>query len=209
MPPATRNNPPPTMTWVKATPVIGVTIFFDALRIACNLLWALAPLIIGAGTYSAVGGATGSETVAAGAGVFATWASLYGMPFFVALGTVLAMAVGLMGWLSLVFLLVLSNTRVLKEIFQNPTYFLLGLGTTQIPFLSMIPALTMTTVQLYRRQIKKEQAALASWRASQTEQTNSLTEQQLLRASQLRAAYEESIYDEGDEEIPEIGAQAA
>jgi hypothetical protein len=194
------------MTWPKAAPVVAVSVFFDVLRIVCDLLWLLAPLFIGAGAGSATSAATGSQTAGVAAGAVTAYFASFGTPFFVALGTILAMAVGMMGFIALIFALLITNPRVLGEILRNPAYFLLGLGTTQVPFVSAIPALTLTTIQLYRRQIKAEKATLAAWHAAHQQGQRASEEQRMLRAAQMREDYE-SQYAENA--IPEEFAEAA
>ena len=207
MPPAKSNeNPPPTMTWAKAAPVIAVSATFDVLRIACDLLWFFAPLIIGSGTASAVSSATGSQTLGYAAGIITGGLSVLGMPFFVALGTILAMAVGMMGWLILVFTIMLTNTRLIREIFANPMHFLLGLGATQIPFISAIPVLTLTAFRLYRKQISMEKAALQAWQMANQSQLVAAQDAQMQRALALRRALAE---EEATEEIPDGLAEFA
>ncbi len=197
------------MTWAKAAPALLISFIFDALRFACDFLWFLGPIILGAGTSSAVSSATGSQAVGHAVGVITTGLSALGMPFFIALGTILSMVVGILGWFVLLFVIVLTNVRLVKDMFRNPAYFLLSLGITQVPFLNTIPSLTISTTRLYRQQMKKERAALAAWRSAQATQATGIAEAQALRAAQLRAAYEQELVDEEGYEIPESQPQNA
>lgn len=183
--PQKRNSqePPPAMTWAKASPVLVLCVIFDALRFMFNQFWFFGPVLIGIGTSAAVGGVTGKA-----AGVIAGGASVLGAPELQIFGIVMAMAVGLLGWLTIGLLLIITNVRIFKENAGNALWFIAGLGISEIPFIGALPALTGTIVKMYRTQIKKEKTILRKYEKERADARLQERKQQAAQLMQVRAA---------------------
>lgn len=183
--PQKRNNqePPPAMTWTKASPILVLCVLFDALRFMFNQFWFFGPVLIGIGTSAVVGGVTGKV-----AGVIAGGASVLGAPELQIFGIVMAMAVGLFGWLTIGLLLITTNTRIFKENASNTLWFIAGLGISEIPFISTLPALTGTVLKMYSTQIKKEKAMLRKYEKEYADAQLRERKQQAAELMQVRAA---------------------
>lgn len=176
-------EPPPAMTWAKASPVLVLCIVFDALRFMFNQFWFFGPVLIGIGTGAAVGGVTGKVT-----GVIAGGASALGAPELQVFGMVMAMAVGLFGWLTIGLLLITTNTRIFKENAGNTIWFVAGLGISEIPFIGALPALTGTVLKMYGTQIKKEKAMLRKYEKEHADAQLRERNRQAAELMQVRAA---------------------
>ncbi len=166
----TSSAPPKTMTWPKAMPIVLVALIFDIARAFFNFFWLFGPAMLAAGVGSAASnatpslpGSTVSSAIGAGAGALTGLAAGYfGAPVFMFFGVVMAMAVGLLGWMSVIVLLLFFNTRIF-----SPSSFitmLLGFSLSELPFISALPALTGTTLRLFHVQIKREHKALEVWK---------------------------------------------
>lgn len=183
--PQKRNSqePPRVMTWMKASPVLIVSFIFDALRFMFSQFWFFGPVLIGIGTSAVVGGVTGKV-----AGVIAGGASVLGAPELQIFGIVMAMAVGLLGWLTIGLLLIITNARIFKENAGNTLWFIASLGISEIPFIGALPALTGTVVKMYSTQIKKEKAMLRKYEKEQAAVQLQERKQQAAELMQVRAA---------------------
>ena len=183
--PQKRNSqePPPAMTWAKASPVLVLCIIFDALRFMFNQFWFFGPVLIGIGTSAVIDGAVGKV-----AGVIAGGASVLGAPELQVFGIVMAMAVGLFGWLTIGLLLITTNTRIFKENAGNALWFIASLGISEIPFIGALPALTGTVLKMYGTQIKKEKRALKQYEQQQATERLQEQKQQAVELMQVRAA---------------------
>jgi hypothetical protein len=183
--PQKRNSqePPPAMTWAKASPVLVLCIIFDALRFMFNQFWFFGPVLIGIGTSAVIDGAVGKV-----AGVIAGGASVLGAPELQVFGIVMAMAVGLFGWLTIGLLLITTNTRIFKENAGNALWFIASLGISEIPFIGALPALTGTVLKMYGTQIKKEKRALKQYEQQQATERLQEQKQQAAELMQVRAA---------------------
>lgn len=183
--PQKRNSqePPRVMTWMKASPVLILSFIFDALRFMFSQFWFFGPVLIGIGTSAVVGGVTGKV-----AGVIAGGASVLGAPELQIFGIVMAMAVGLLGWLTIGLLLIITNARIFKENAGNTLWFIASLGISEIPFIGALPALTGTVVKMYSTQIKKEKAMLRKYEKEQDAVQLQERKQQAAELMQVRAA---------------------
>jgi len=138
-------------------------------------------------------------------------------PAFMLFGTVLAMVVGIFGWLVVAAIVVFTNERLLSVNINNVFWLAGSLLVSEIPFIGSIPALTATVIKLYSAQIKKDKETLRAYEANAavTEQeerdqrTALLLQMQNARAQKMsEAAYDDM--GEGDtEEIPDKTRSAA
>ncbi len=206
------NQPPKTMTWAKAVPVLVVCLIFDALRFMFEQFWLFAPLFIGVGTSALVGGGTAGHvagTVVGGA------AGIFGAGAIEVLGIVMAMAVGFLGWMTVGLMLVITDARIFKENAGNALWMLFSLGVSEVPLVGTVPVLTATTWKMYHAQIKKERKALKQYEKEQAavrEQEREIQARQVMQVMQMRAAEEEQAAndeDYGGEEIPADTREAA
>lgn len=163
--PQNRHNlekPPEAMTWRKASLVLILAIIFDALRFMCQQLWFFGPVIVALYCNAKVGGWFGSvwglTATACTAG--ATALGIYGLPVIATLGVIMAMALGLIGWLIIGFITITTNRRIFAENPANTLWFVGSLLVSEVPFIGALPAFTGTMWRLYHVQIQKEQAAL-------------------------------------------------
>ena len=168
---------------MKASPVLILSFIFDALRFMFSQFWFFGPVLIGIGTSAVVGGVTGKV-----AGVIAGGASVLGAPELQIFGIVMAMAVGLLGWLTIGLLLIITNARIFKENAGNTLWFIASLGISEIPFIGALPALTGTVVKMYSTQIKKEKAMLRKYEKEQDAVQLQERKQQAAELMQVRAA---------------------
>lgn len=217
--PSLRNSksaPPQAMTWAKATPVLAVAVIFDALRFISGQFWFFGPAFAAVYCTAKASAVTGGGAVAikvsgmfcgAAAGV----AGSLGSPFFAAFGIVLAMTLGLMGWLTIVLWLLVTNARLLKE---NISWFGGSLVLSEVPILGSLPALTTTVIKMYHTQIKNDKKALkkyATESAAAELQDRRQKAAELMQAQNMQAMQEEEADNEAEsaEEIPDELRKAA
>lgn len=210
--------PPPVMTWMRAAPVLAVCFVFDALRFIFEQFWFFGPAFIGVATNAALhGGILGKMAGVLVGGI----AAFVGGPFFVIFGVVMAMAVGLMGWMIVGLMLLLTNARLFKENAGSTLWFVFSLGISEIPFIDSLPVLTVIMARMYHSQIKKERAALKAYeneqagllRAEQAQQAAEIMQvraTELAQAEQQEAEEDDALYEQAtndelydDGEIPE------
>ncbi len=186
--PRNNNKPEPeVMTWRKAMPILIVCFLFDALRFFFNMFWFFGPALAGvlctvvgssylpgdAGTYVA-GGVCSVAAVAAG--VVAVKATT-------AFGVVMAMAVGLIGWLTVLLMQILNNINIFKENFAMLLRFAVGLLIGVTPIISALPALTTVNIVMFHIQIKKGKEAHKKW---EEETADARAREQQQRAQQAQ-----------------------
>jgi hypothetical protein len=181
------------MTWGKAMPVLIVCVVFDAVRLFFEQFWFFGPALAMVACTGAGGaiieyvtaGWLGTKVAAAlcGAGLVVAEYLGVGVPIE-AFGVLMAMAVGLMGWLTVGLMLILSSARMFEENAGHALWFTASLVVSEIPIIGTIPALTIVVWRMYRVQIKKETAALRKY---ESEQATALAEE---RAKQQRQAVE-------------------
>ncbi len=168
--PQKRNNtePPPVMTWPKAMPILVVAAIFDLVRIFFEFFWFFGPALTAAYCTVKVSGAIGTTAGGWLCGAAATVAAAAGFAVIEVFGTVMAMAVGLLGWMAVGIFLIRSNPRIFKE---NANAFLMFAGSlliSEIPIIGTIPAPTIVLWRLYRMQIYKDKKALQKYEEEQT-----------------------------------------
>lgn len=192
--PMRRNSsePPKTMTWTKASPVLAVCVVFDALRIFFEQFWFFGPVLaVGICTVIAEGvvktvtfGLLGTKTAAVTCTAAGGLLGYFGAAPIEAFGVIMAMAVGLMGWLAIGLMLIMTNSRIFEENAGHALWFAVSLLISEVPIVGTIPALTIIVWRMYHVQIKKEAAA---WRQYESEQATALVEE---REEQQRQAAE-------------------
>lgn len=180
--PQKRNNsePPPVMTWSKASPVLAFAVVFDALRMMFEMFWffgpALAALACTLGVNSALGtsvAAIAGKITAAGCSLAAGAAGFVGAPAIEAFGVVMAMAVGFAGWLVVGAIIMWTNKRIIAENAGHALWFVGSLLISEIPIVGTFPALTGVAWKMYATQIKKDKEVLQKY-----EKENAVAQQQ-------------------------------
>ncbi len=210
------------MTWTKAVPVLAVSIVFDAVRLVFANFWFFGPALAGTGAAawvsSMLGGGVVGGVVGVGAGAVTTYYAAAASGAFQMIGTVIAMAIGFMGWLTIGLWLVVGNPEIFKVSASNKLWMLLGLGVAETPILSsFVPALTGSVVRAYRVQIKHDKAVLKRWQAKQAriekENRTQFSLQVAFQKNQLMQARQEAhtnaLDADGADVIPEDVRQAA
>jgi hypothetical protein len=201
--PQKRNNqgPPQVMTWSRATPVLTVAIIFDFVRLIFEWFWFFGPAFATIYCTAKVGGVfttwtagiLGAKTAAlacSGAvlGVVAGATAITGgisAEAITVFGIVMAMAVGLLGWLTVGIILFLSNERIFKE---NAMSFVISLMISETPIIGSLPAITISVWRMYHNQIKIEKAALKKWEKENADAQAQERNQQALQIRQIQNA---------------------
>ncbi len=157
--PQKRNSaePPKVMTWGKAAPILAVCVIFDALRLMFEMFWFFGPAMAALYCTVKVSGVVGTTLGGFACGVGATVAGTLGAPAIEVFGVVMAIAVGLFGWLVIGLWLMVTNARIFKE---NAAWFAGSLLISEIPIVGSIPALTIIVWKMYRTQITLEKAEM-------------------------------------------------
>lgn len=179
------------MTWGRAWPALAVCAVFDGLRLFFEFFWFFGPAL--ATAYCASLGESGSLisgvktlSCSATAGV----ATYFG--FFVGFGVVMAMAVGLFGWLAIVLGIAMTNMRIITEHQAHAAWLFGSLLVSELPLIGSIPALTITIGRLYHTQIKTDAETLKKYKkehaaAELQERQERILELQQARVAQARA----------------------
>ena len=207
MPPLPSIPPRPSaMSWARAVPVLAACVIFDALRILFEQFWFFGPALLGIATNAVLGGGLigkAAGVVVGGAAGFA------GGGFFEIFGAVMAIAVAVLGWLVVLFLLIILNGRLFKTLATGWLWSLLGLGVSALPIVGTVPALTLTTLKLYHAQIKKDKVALKEWE-ERAQSVLRAAERAWSAAERARALDEAAAEGAANgEEIPAGAEQAA
>lgn len=195
------------MTWKRASPVLILCGIFDLSRAFFSMFWLFGPAL--AAAYCTVRGSEILSSATLGvlatktAGLFcsvgAGIAGFFLSPALVMFGAVMAMAIGLAGWLTVGLVLIMTNARIFKENASSSVSMVLGLGVSELPFLNALPVLTGTCIRLYRTQIKKEHAELKAWEAKNAliaQQRRQQQLDQLMMLQQEKMAVEEAQFEE-------------
>ena len=198
--PLKRNNQsaPPVMTWTKATPVLVVAILFDAVRLFFALFWLLGPALAalyctvkGSGLADALTfGLLGTKTAAVVCSAAAIVAGTAVSAATTAFGVMMAMAVGIFGWLTVIFLILITNSRLFRDDASSILWTIGSLALSEIPFLDALPALTATVWRLYHAQIKGDKKKRAAYEKETRQyeaqrQRTELAQLQALQVEQL------------------------
>lgn len=201
------------MTWMGASPVLIVCFIFDALRFLFEQFWLLGPAL--AGIYCATQTsdiAVIGELLTKGCLVGASALGYFGGPALVVFGTVMAMAVGLFGWLTVGLMLLMTNARIFKQHPSHSLWLVISLLISEIPLIGSIPALTITVGKMYHTQIKTDKEALKKHRDANAAAQLQERQQQAAELMQARVAQQAEmeatnaamdVEEMGDEEIPD------
>ncbi len=206
---------PPVMTWGKAAPIIVVAVIFDALRFMCDQAWFFGPALAALYCTAKVSGILstytfgllGTGTAAAACVTVAGVVGAAGVAAVEAAGTVLALAIGLLGWLTVTLFLVLTDSRIFKTDKSSLLWLVGGLFIAEVPFINMLPGLTGTTIKLFATQIRKEKAAHADWARANAarlateraeREREALLLQQQIAEQEAAAAAEEAAEEEAE-----------
>jgi len=188
--PQKRNNPEPpeVMTWGRAMPVLVVAGIFDLLRIFFVLFWFFGPALAAVYCVSSVSGWVGSlwGMTAAACGIGAAAAGAAVSAFTIPFGTVMAMAVGLFGFLTLGLWILAKNARIFKANATGSLWFVGGFGVSQIPLIGALPAFSFVLWKLYKTQIRVEKAARRKWEKEQADGRERERNRQTARLMQAR-----------------------
>ena len=212
------------MTWGRAAPVLVLCVIFDALRAFFSMFWffgpALAALYCTSTTSGWVGSLGGLTTAACTAGAGAL--GFYGFVPAATFGTVMAMAVGLIGWLTVFLIQLINNAGIFKENFAMIIRILLGLLLSEIPIINALPSLTILNATMFHIQIKKGKEELKKWKKenaeAQAEERNRQNAQLMQAQAMQQQAANDATYNQiqaandekyNGEEIPEEVRKAA
>ncbi len=188
------DSPPKTMTWGKALPMLALALVFDAIRFMFEQFWFFGPVLLGLATEAALGGGIVGKV---GAVVVGGLAGFYGSGAFELFGVVLAMAAGLIGWMTICLLIIFTNRRLIKENSTNVLWLMGGLFVSEVPLVGTLPALTGTMAKLYSAQIKKDKATKRAYEKRVSSKQRTLRESQnaQLRAFQAQQAANAEEYE--------------
>jgi len=202
--PGNRNNPPPpeVMTWKKASLVLVICGVFDALRIFFEMFWFFGPALatvyctskVG-GWVGSLGGLTAAACTAAGGVV-----GYFGYSVTTVFGSVMAMAVGLFGWLTIGLIILMTNSRIIKD---NFLWLAGGLLISETPIIGALPGLTGTTVKMYSKQIKQDKEAMKKYEKEQADAQLQERNRQIAYLMQARAAQQEQVMQQEEQEEAE------
>ncbi len=191
-----RPKPPPAMTWGRAIPILVLCVIFDALRFFFNMFWFFGPAMAAlvctvAGSNTSVGQFVGTTATAAVCSTAAGVAGFFGAVPIEAFGVIMAMAVGLIGWLTIFLIQLMNNVGIFRANFSMIIRFGLSLLLSEIPIVSALPSLTIINVTMFNIQIKKGREAEQKWEEEHaTEQSGERREQagQLMQARAAKQA---------------------
>lgn len=208
MPQNKSSQPPQVMTWPKASKTLVIAGVSDALRYFFLMFWFFAPIIAVAYCSVEVNGviqrwtasmlgtktAVAACTLAVGGAVTGLTAVTGGLSAEAveAFGTIMAMMVGFLGWMSVTLLIVMTDARTFKE---NPTSVLwLFAGITASVFLM--------AWRMYAVQIKREKAAYKKWEEENAAQIRARN-QQAMREVQGKQQADEAQAEEEELQLEE------
>lgn len=196
-----QSAPPPVMTWGKATPVLAVALVFYVLRLFFEWLVITGPIL--AAVYCTlevsntwISSIFGTETIAAGCTAASAFLGVAGAGVMTAVGIVMAMLVGIFGWLCVGTIILVSNPRLLKA---NQTWFLgvlAGFVITETPFVGSLPGMLGVVWHMYRVQIRKEKEEYRAWEEQHAQEIRAEQAQIAAMLAQRDAQTEEEIPEE-------------
>lgn len=204
--PQGNNNPAPpeVMTWGRAAPVIIGAAVFDVLGLMFEGLVFFGPALVGAYCATTVGGVwVIGKLLAAGCAAGAIAAGTAASVALIGFGEMMAIAIGLVGWLAVGLYLAMTNRRIFKE---NTLWFAGSLLLTEIPLLGALPFVSFIVWRMYSRQIRTEEAALKEWEKKQAaiqaqERNQRIAEVIQIRNFQRKTAEEQ---EEREQHVAEV-----
>lgn len=200
--------PPPTMTWGKAAPVLVACLIFDAARFFFEQFWFFGPALAGIYCTNKVSGVIGMVwgLVPAACGAGATFAGYAFNAPLALFGVIMAICVGLLGWMTVGLMLILTNSRIFKENAGHAAWFVASLAISEMPIIGTVPALVVITWKMYSTQIKKEKAALAEYNKKKVALEAEERQEKTVQIAQYRAeqmAQAEQAAETEEEELAE------
>ncbi len=200
------------MTWGRARPVLAISFVFDALRLFFEMFWFFGPALAAAYCTSVASGTLATWTfgslgtkaaAAACSTVAAAGGSLLSAPLII-FGTVMAMAVGLFGWLTVGLVLMMTNSRIFTEHSGHSLMSIIGLGVSELPLIGALPALTGTTWKMYHAQIKTDAEAMKKYEkenaaAKLQERRQQAAELMQIQGARLNQVQQQDAEQEDDE----------
>lgn len=186
------------MSWGSAAPVLVVAAVFDLLRGFFNFFWFFGPVLAALYCVQKVGGWVGSlwgltETICAGA---ATIAGAKASAVTIPLGTIMAFAVAIFGFLTIGLWVLMTNARIFKTITTAPIEFAAAFAVGSMPLIGAVPTFSLITWRLYGAQIKTERVAFQKWEKENA--AAALEEKRRLAAyaAQIQAAQQAQFMDQ-------------
>jgi len=198
------------MTWKKATLVLAICVIFDALRLFFTSFWFFGPAIAAIYCTSKVSGWIGSMWGLTAAACTAASGTIgyFAAPAIAIFGTIMAMAFGLLGWLTVGLIILMTNSRI--SLSDNLLLFIGGLLTSETPIIGALPALTGTIAKMYSAQIKKDKETLKKYEKEQTDsqiQERNQRAAYLMQENSMRQEQEEQQEQEIEQEEEEQEAE--
>lgn len=202
------SNPPEVMTWRGASLVLILAGLFDVIRAFFQFFWFFGPALAtiycankAAGILSTwtlgILGAKTAATLCAGAGVAAGAAAI---AFTAPTGVIMADAVGLIGFLTLGLIIIMTNARILKTVSAAPLQFAGAFAVGEVPFLGALPVFSITLWKLYRTQIQAEKASLAAWKKTRAAQEAEQGREKAAELTQARVSQEAQVVDNAEQQ---------
>jgi signal transduction histidine kinase len=188
MPPNKNSSPPDVMTVPKALPILILAVLFDVARMFFQLFWFFGPALASAYCTNTATGVVGSlwGLTAAACTAGAATLGVAAVAPITGFGVVMAMAVGLAGFLILGLCILIGNRRLLKAQASGFMWLAGGFGISQIPFIGTLPSYTIVLSKLYRTQIKVERAAYKKWQSDQAAAQLQMSNQQAQQQASLQ-----------------------
>lgn len=198
-----QKKPPPVMTWGKAAPVLIVGAVFDLARLFFTFFVFFAPAVAGilcASKLSAITGTTiGTTVCAAGAGIVGFFAAAP----IEAFGIIMAMAVGLAGWMTVGAWTLITNSRMYRENAGAVAWAVGSLAVAEVPFLGAVPSITLAMWRLYHTQIKDDTQKLAEFNKQEAQEQKAEAERVAAEHAHLQATLvaQQAAEEEANREV--------
>lgn len=195
-------------------------IIFDLLRLASEQFWLFGPALAALYCQQKLSPVLGETLSASVCATGATYAGMNATPLFMLFGTVLGIAVGILGWLTVASIIFFTNERLVKESISNVFWIAGSLLVTETPIVGSLPALSVTVYKLYSAQIKKEKELAQNHLNQQAQEAKEARSErvvsilqakrtQLLAKTQQEQALQEEVVAQTEEEIPDNRRAAA
>lgn len=193
-------QPPEVMTWGRASIVLIIAVVFDLLRLFFQMFWFFGPALAAALCTIKTGAVVGTTIGGLACGAAAASVGALAFEVIETFGVVMAIAIGVFGWLVVFFLLTAINARIFKTLATSWLWSLFGLGVSIIPIVGSIPMITISVLRLYHAQIKKDREKLKEWQTMHKDMQT-----KIMRAAQTA----EFVRQQQGEEIPQEMREAA
>lgn len=192
---------------------------FDLLRLACGYFWLFGPAFAAIYCQQKLSGILGETLSASVCATGATYLGVKAVPIFIMFGTVLSIAIGIFGWLTVASIIFFTNERLIKEGTSNVFWLAGSLLVSEIPIVGSLPALSGTVYKLYSAQIKKEKELKQAYLAQQAQEAKEVRSQKVVNIFQAKrmqalvnARQEEALLEQAamqtEEEIPVTARKA-